>query len=123
TGLHRDHGCLFPDDPGYDNEGHVQSLVLEQVQGRQAAEPWHGPIGEYQLPLLLIKGRAHGLGGIHPLKRRSIAALLQLTEEQDGVIFRILDNQDAKWLAHVTPTSVRVPVRSGPASTIPIAPR
>ena len=91
---------FFADRAGHNDEGHVEPLLFHQLQGGHCVKLWHGEIGEHDVPILLLEGGTHGGGGINPLKRWIETAAPKLIDQQQRVVFGVLDDQDAERLTH-----------------------
>ena len=100
--LHRGHRDFLADGAGHDDEGQVESFLIQQLQRGQGIELRHGEIGHDQVPGLLVESGAHGGGSIDPFKRRLISSAPQLMQQQLRVLFGVLDDQDAEGLAHAS---------------------
>jgi hypothetical protein len=86
---------VLADLAGNQDEGHVQTAGLEQVQCHQAGEAGQVEIGQHHVPFLLERGQEGRLGvdaqGLHLQ-----AAAAQVRQGQFVVQRRILQVQDAQ---------------------------
>jgi hypothetical protein len=73
---------------------------MEYCQGLQAAKTGHDIIGRDEVPTLAGEGGIHAFGGIDAFPSRFKAAASELPQQQFGIVFRILDYQNAERLAH-----------------------
>ena len=84
---------VFPDRAGDDDEGRVQTVLVQQAQGLGAAELRKVPVGQHQVGARGQR-RAVRLWGFHPLPLEIEPVALQQVDDQFRVHQTIFDDQD-----------------------------
>src|SRR5215217_2061920 len=93
-GLHRRHRDVLTYVAADDNERQIrEALAPEQLQRRQRAEGRHGVVCDHEVPLPLVESGLHGPRGVDPLADGIVPATPQLPQEEQGVVFVVLDDQ------------------------------
>ena len=96
-GLHRLHRVFFPDLPGDEDEWGLRVRLAQQCQRLRRRKTRHVPIREDHVPRPPVRERPpHILRGVHPLVPGLEAALLQLAQQEKGVVLGVLHDQDAQ---------------------------
>src|SRR5215212_7565377 len=62
-------------------------------------------VGDDEIPALLVQGGLHVPRGVDPLAGGLVASAPQLPQQEQRVVFRILDEQHPEWHAHQASTS------------------
>ena len=94
--LHRGDGHILADVPGDNDDGNVVAGLVQELDRGRRAELGHDEVGNDQIPLPLGQSGAHSLSTIHPHMIDEIAAAAQFEQDQIGVVFRILDQQQVQ---------------------------
>src|SRR5215203_205266 len=101
TSLHGRDGGILADLAAHDDEGQIhEALAPEQPQRRRRAEGRHGVVGDDEVPTCPIEGGLHILRSVYPLPRGVVPALAQHPQEEQGVVLRVLDDEDFEIHAH-----------------------
>ena len=98
--LHRLDGHLLAHHPGNDDKGDVNPRFLQDTECFKTIKPLEVVIAQDDIPLPRLKGGVHRRGALHALVEGLVAALFQLAKQQQGIVFRILDNQYTQGISH-----------------------
>jgi hypothetical protein len=93
AGPHGGHGGLLAEGAGDEDEGQVGVVGADDLQRPVAPEAGHGVVGEDDVPGALGEGGAHGRLVGHPLPAGPEAGGLQVVQQQQGIVFRILGDE------------------------------
>ena len=96
-GFHRN---ILTDLSGNDDKGNVQAFILDELEGVQTAKMRHHIISDDQIPFLPVQSVCHRLTGFDPFIKRFVALPLQLIEQESGIVFRILHQQNPQRFFH-----------------------
>jgi len=83
-------------DARHDDEGEIQLEFLHDLQRGKRIEPRHAVIREDGIPVIGRQGVARGIRGRDTLEMRMVAGPLEAADEQQGVVLRVLDDQDVE---------------------------
>src|SRR5215212_8200773 len=72
---------------------YFSSASRRSSSARRRAESRHGVVCDHEVPLPLIESGLHGPRGVDPLADGVVAATPQLPQEEQGVVFVVLDEQ------------------------------
>lgn len=101
AGLHGRYRQIFADGAGYDDEGQVDPVFLQQGQCDRRTETGHGIVGKDDVPSALGQCGRHRLGGLYLGVNGIITAAPQLAQQQFRVVLRIFQQQYAEPDRHV----------------------
>ena len=92
--LHGLYGGFFADGGRDDQEGQVGGALLGERQSLGHGEVGHGKIGKHQIPRTFVQCAQHAFGVIHTAEMGVEAAAFELHDDQIGVLFGILHDQN-----------------------------
>jgi hypothetical protein len=98
--LHGLDGDLLAHGPRDHDEGRVHPALLEQGKRRRGAERRERVVRDHEVPGPPREGGRHPCGRLHALPEDAVAPALQLTDEQVGVVLRVLDDEEAQRYGH-----------------------
>ena len=102
-GPHRGDRLLLVDRARRDDERQIEAAFLVELEGAGGPEAGHHEIREDQIPGLLVERSGHRLAAIDPFPGDVVPAATELMEDEQGVVLRVLDHQDAKRNSHLAP--------------------
>ena len=95
--LHRLDRDFFADRAGHENERHFEAAVAHDRERRGSAEAGHRVIGDDEIPVALSSASVSAFGGIDAREIGLVPALPQVLDQERGVVFRVLDQQESQW--------------------------
>jgi len=100
TRLHRLDRDVLADRAGDENERGIGIARAQQGEGRRPAERRHAVVADHEIPGMTVEGGRHGGWGVDSLECRLVARLLQLPQQQSGVVFGVFRDQHPQRDAH-----------------------
>ena len=101
--LHEGGRLLLADEARHHHEGDVLARGAHDLQRVPPIEARHREVGEHDVPLPGLQGRAQAVRGVDPLVNDFVTGALQLPDEQGDVLLLVLDDQGADQAAHGAP--------------------
>ena len=98
--LHRLDRDVLADRARDEDEGRIGIARAQQGEGRRPAECRHAVVADHEIPRMTIQCGRHGGRGVNPLVCRLVARLLQLPQQQSGVVFGVFRDQHPQRHAH-----------------------
>jgi len=99
--LHGLDGNRLADRAGDDNHRDIEFRLLDRGKCCLRAETGQVVVSDNDIPGVVRQRRLEVSTGIDALKIRSVTTLAQLAHKQRGVVFGVLDQQDAQQRRHV----------------------
>ncbi len=93
---HHGHSGFLADGAGNHDERDVEAAFLVDSQSRGRIESRHAVVAKNQIPRPIGQGLPHGFGGIHPAVLDREFCPRQMADQQVGVAWHVLDQEDAQ---------------------------
>jgi hypothetical protein len=98
--LERGDGRLFADRSRHDDEGKIDAAPLQHLECRRSAEARHRVVAENDVPLFFCERLRHLVGRLHLPVRHFVTAPMELAQDEERVVFRVVDDEGADGAVH-----------------------
>jgi hypothetical protein len=94
------HGDLFSQGTRHEDEGNVRSTLLDESQSRHPIEARYRIVGNDEIPWPAVERLGEVKLGLDSLVGGFVATAPEFLDNEQGVVTRVFEDQDAKWDSH-----------------------